>query len=256
MNEQDWTIPTDAHQYLLRQQKTLGMEQRRRGLTKAEDVLGPALGPYAVQIDNLNGDVGAFNGMWVAAPGTLGSPSIDKWVAGYTIASQANGGYQYASLYLPTDAPHTAWERGWTVIPGSGGMRAYSDWAEAGGATPPAIPDTGWVDVAYQSGFSGTTVGQLQVRRRDMTVQLRGGGYRTAGVFATGTRYVCAILPATVGGLAVRPLQNVKAGSTGTSTRPTAVQLDPDGSLYISKSDAVSGNVQWSDCGMTYLMDS
>lgn len=179
MNEQDWTIPTDAGQYFLRQQKTLDMEQRRRGVTKAGDLLGPALGPYAVQIDNLDGDVGAFNGMWIAAPGTLGSPDEDHWVAGYTIANQANGGYQYASLYLPTDAPHIAWERGWSVIPGSGGVRAYSDWTIVGPPDEPIVTTT----VSGSSPYNGA--GTLLFSRQGSWVEVSGGLQRPSGSSST-----------------------------------------------------------------------
>lgn len=131
MSESDWTIPVDSKGYFREQKKTLDMEQRRPRVTKASDLLGPALGPFAIEIDNLDGDLGAFNGMWVAAPGTLESPDEDLWFAGYTIASEINGGYQYATTYLPTDAPHRAYERGWRVVPGTG-TRAYSDWTQIG----------------------------------------------------------------------------------------------------------------------------
>lgn len=195
-NENDWTIPTNAGDYLRRQQKTLDMEARRQRVANASQLMGPALGPVAIQIENLNDDVGGtFNGMWIAAPGTLGAPTPTGWFAGYTIANTENGGYQFASTFRPVDTPHTAYERGWTIIPGSSGVRAYSDWTPIGGGSGPSGPiKYEPVTLTGVSPFVDTTNGSaLTMTRLGDVVYASGTLYRPSGSSTSFTNATAAI---------------------------------------------------------------
>lgn len=145
---QNWSIPTDARQHFQQTEKRLGWEERRPRITKASDIMGPGLGPYATTLDDLDGETAAFNGMWFIPVGTPGSPDSVKNLIGYTVADPLNGGMQYASTFEGADAPFDHYCRGFEYAV-TGGTRFYSAWETIGGAAPPpaAVVQAGSVDI-------------------------------------------------------------------------------------------------------------
>ena len=136
--ESNWRIPTDAEAYFSQQEKKVAWEERRPRIRKASDIMGPALGPSAIQLDDLDGEVAAFNGMYLVQPGALSSPDPTKWWAGTTIADRETGGTQYLSTFLPGDTPHVQMRRGF-AISGDGAVRQFSPWAESAGGETEAV---------------------------------------------------------------------------------------------------------------------
>lgn len=138
---QNWTIPTDARAVMQATEKRLATEERRPRITKASDLLGPGLAPYAVENANLDGEVAAFNGFWYVPVGALGSPDDTlNWMA-QTIATAGGGGVQVAWTYQNADAPHQTVMRGFEWGPGLV-TRFYSNWQSSGGGDgdPAPIP--------------------------------------------------------------------------------------------------------------------
>lgn len=134
-------IATDAAGFFQEQDKRLAMEERRSRVTKAADIMGPLLGPYAVPLDDsLNSDLLVFNGFFIVPPGTPESPDDTKWWMGESIASTTTGGVQILRTFQPADYPHTHMMRGWEPVPGGG--RAYSDWQSIGPSPDPVVTGT------------------------------------------------------------------------------------------------------------------
>lgn len=134
---QNWPIPTDALGVFKAQEKRLTQEERRPRITKASDLMGPALGPYAVTITDLNSDAAAFNGMWFAPVGAIQSPDGAVAWMGYTTATPDGGGTQVAWTFASDDAPHLGMMRGFEYAI-TGGTRFYSDWQPI--APEPEVP--------------------------------------------------------------------------------------------------------------------
>lgn len=183
---QNWAIPQNAEEYFSQQSKRQGQEERRPLIRKASDLLGPGIAPFAVTIDDLDGDIAAFNGFFIVPPGTPNSPDDTTWWIGQTIAGETGGGTQMFSTFQSADAPHVVMLRGFVIAPDSP-ARFYSPWQQI--SAPPAPVDTGWVPITYQSGYSGTG----EVRKVGTHVTMVGYIARASG-FSTSLQ-AAGILP-------------------------------------------------------------
>jgi hypothetical protein len=142
MGDQNWVIATNALEYLSQQNRRIGQEERRPSISKASDLLGPGIAPFAVTTDDLDGDIAAFNGLWLIEPGALGGPDDTKYWIGQTIADQFTGGWQMFSTFKPTDAiggEHTVMMRTFSVAPDSP-ARFYSAWQQVAPIPTVAAP--------------------------------------------------------------------------------------------------------------------
>lgn len=152
--ENDYPIAYDAEGVMRHMEKRLRHEERRPSVRKAADLLGPGLGPHAVTIDDLDGDVAAFNAIVFAPIGTTNSPDPAKDWIGEVIATAAEGGRQTLSTFRAADSPHETWVRAFNYIPGTT-VRVYTPWVQGGGsggipvghvmATAAATAEDGWL---------------------------------------------------------------------------------------------------------------
>lgn len=223
-SSQDWPIAQGAADFLGQQSKRLGQEERRPQVRKASDLLGPGFAPFAVTIDDLNGDVAAFNGMFIVPPGTPGSPDSAKWWVGETIADDVTGGTQRFSTFRTLDAPHTTMMRGFSYAPDSP-MRFYSAWQGSGEGALPALP------LPLLSGFTGG----LFVERAGPWVSMYGGPVWNS----TSLNWVqFSTLP-----LGYRPQQEIVSAASPIFNTTTTYQyrVVPTGQVYM-RSSATTGN--------------
>lgn len=101
------------------------------------------------------------------------------------------------------------------------------------GYVPPAPVDEfpndtdGWVDIAYASGFSAGTPGQLRYRIHRHVVYFMGGA---TGTFVSGTYHQvnATALPALI-----RPSAYRRGGAMGTAMRSCGWEIGPDGIIKL-----------------------
>lgn len=96
----------------------------------------------------------------------------------------------------------------------------WSAWSCIGGS------DTGWVNCSYASGYNNTTAGQLQVRRKGTTVEIRGGAF---GTYNSGVYHTVGTIPA-----GYRPSGTVRCGAFGQAGHGCAMQLNNNGAIIFS----------------------
>lgn len=126
MGTNDWPIPTNANDVFRNNEKRLTHEERRPQITKASDLMGPGLAPYAVESFDLSDDASAFNGFFYIDVGALESPNDTKKWMGQTIAVIEGSGVQIFHTFQNVDAPAMAKRSFETFV--EGGTRVYSDW--------------------------------------------------------------------------------------------------------------------------------
>src|SRR6478752_56618 len=114
-------------------EKRLLHEERRPAVSTAADIMGPGLGPFAVQLFDWNIDEATFNGMWFSEPGALNAPSVSDYWAGYSVGSDVGYGIQVVTQYrervgeTPSDwEPNRFVRRFYTPL--AGVQRSYSGW--------------------------------------------------------------------------------------------------------------------------------
>jgi hypothetical protein len=89
------------------------------------------------------------------------------------------------------------------------------------------LDDTGWINLAYVSGYSAGTATQLQYRCKNNMVTIRGGA---TGTFASGS-YVTVnkdLLPSKY-----RPQKTTRGGAMGASMRPCGFEVNVDGTIKL-----------------------
>lgn len=181
---QNWAIPTDALSVFKAQEKRLTQEERRPRITKASDIMGPGLGPWAVEMVDLDSEAAAFNGMWYVPEGAVGSPDDTKKWMGLTIGHPERGGMQIMWTFEGADAPHVSMQRGFDIAP-AGTTRFFSAWtAIGGGGGPDPDPPTVWqsfieedpmlfgTNGSTKNAALGTVVGQGKPTFRKITPTL------------------------------------------------------------------------------------
>lgn len=223
-SSQDWPIPQGIGDFLGQQNKRLSQEERRPQVRKASDLLGPGFAPFAVAVDDLNGDVAAFNGLFIVPPGTPNSPDPAKWWVGETIANEVNGGSQRFSTFQTLDAPHMTMMRGFSYAPDSP-QRFYSAWQGSGESPLEAL------SLPLLSGFTGA----LYVERAGPWVSMYGGPVWNS----SNTNWVqFSTLP-----VGYRPQREIVSSASPIFNTTTTYQYRvlPTGQLYM-RSSAVTGN--------------
>ncbi len=125
MSANNYNIPITATDYLRVQEKRLALEQRRPMIRTASDLLGPGMGPYAVQTFDWNGDAEAFNGLWYSKIDAINGPNSDKEWIGQTIGLIEGSGIQLLHTFRAADWPPLEAKRAFTT---GGGGRSYTDW--------------------------------------------------------------------------------------------------------------------------------
>lgn len=139
------TITTDD--WMRRIEKRLMHEERRPQIRTASDLMGPGLGPKAVQLFDWNDDITLFNGFFWSEPGPAQhSPDNTKHWMGYNVVNLNGNGYQ--RVYEYRDATDTStvatWVRRFRTPPGL--SRVFEAWVQAtgsGGGGGGAVPLVG-----------------------------------------------------------------------------------------------------------------
>jgi hypothetical protein len=141
------------------------------------------------------------------------------------------------------------------------GDRGYAIWQPP---LPPIIfstGDTGWVNVPYNGSFASGTGGQLQYRRINNRVTLRGGADHTTD-FTNGA--TVATIPSTsADGRPIRPVSQQRFMTFGSNRRAVAVDIQTDGSIIAGWPDPPGSGTSatdpwptsWLGINHTYLVD-
>jgi hypothetical protein len=114
-----------------------------------------------------------------------------------------------------------------------------------------AEDDTGWVNLAYQSGYTNAN-GQAEYRQIGNRVWIEGAADRTAGDFTT-TAVTVATIPA-----AARPENTQRYASYGTGGRLGRVEINTGGDINIAVPNLVNSPDEpfgWLGISHTYLTD-
>lgn len=119
-------VVDSAEAWMRQQEKKLMHQERRPNITKASDLMGPSLGPHAVEIVNWRGDESNFNGFVYSRPGAIDAPDDVNWWLGQVITQIEGFGIQQAWDYRGTSVPMTMMTRRITLV---GGQRVFGAWA-------------------------------------------------------------------------------------------------------------------------------
>ena len=111
--------------WMRRQEKRVLREERRPRITSATDLMGPGLGPRAVEIQDWSGEETEFNGYYYSRPGALHSPNNTKWWMGQSIAQVEGWGIQTVWDYRGTTMPIESHTRRFGLV---GGVRVFGPW--------------------------------------------------------------------------------------------------------------------------------
>lgn len=137
---QNWTIPQDFKTWQGAIEKRLKTQERRPQIRTASDLMGPALGPYAVEVVDWNSDEAAFNAMIYSEPGAANTPG-DGWFIGWSTGNKGGDGLQWACTFMVnSNWKPTLWVRQFTD-PTDSGMRIYTAWFPLGGEDEDSIWD-------------------------------------------------------------------------------------------------------------------
>ena len=138
--EKNWRPPTGGEEVMRQMEKRLKRAERRPNPTKAADFMGPALGPYAVEVDDLNSETATFNGIISVPIGATNGPLPTAPLVGEVLGISGVGGRQVLSTYRAIDVPHRTWVRTFNYIAGTTNI-IWGDWSEQGGGsgTPPGV---------------------------------------------------------------------------------------------------------------------
>lgn len=97
---------------------------------------------------------------------------------------------------------------------------------------------SGWQDIAYNTGYSSTSGGQLRYCVVGRQVFLRGGAFRDAGDYSATVDRIPANIPATdVNGESLRPLAVHRFSNWGTLRRTGSVEIETDGDITVRVPD-------------------
>jgi hypothetical protein len=135
-------IPIDGRDWMRDVEKRVLHEERRPTIRTASDLMGPGLGPYAVEVMDWNGPETAFNGFYYSEPGAINSPDSTKYWMGFTEGNTS--GYGLQRLYQATPdgtiaVPPASYIR--SFWPGF--QRQFSNWGSMGAV----LPNLTWFDV-------------------------------------------------------------------------------------------------------------
>lgn len=186
--EKGYPAPTGFAEKYRQGEKAREWEERRPKVARAGDLLGPAQNPQAIVIEDVNGDTAAFNGMYLIAPGALGSPDPAKWWAGQTIADRATGGIQRASTFAAVDAPHRHMQRGFAYS-ADGSVRIFGDWETV---APPPTPIPEPTVLTRQGSFTQPTNTTGTSQRVDFAVPFPAGKVPYVHTYVVGTSPITA----------------------------------------------------------------
>lgn len=150
MHEKNWRPPTGGEEVVRQMEKRLKRTERRPNPTKAADFLGPALGPYAVEVDDLNSEVATFNGIISVPVDAVNGPLPSVPLVGEVLGIYGVGGRQVLSTYRAIDVPHRSFVRTYNYIAGTSNI-IWGDWVEAGSGA-----DTGRGSTAQRDVFFGS----------------------------------------------------------------------------------------------------
>lgn len=110
-------------------------QERRPAPATAADLLGPGIGPQAVQLSDWNDDSIGFTGFYFSQPGSVNSPDTAKAWMGISISDPSGTGYQrvteyddqaYGSAGLYPAWPGVSYTRAFNTAGGT--TRLFSAW--------------------------------------------------------------------------------------------------------------------------------
>jgi hypothetical protein len=90
----DYRIGTTFTDYTQERQKKLDVADRRPGLSRASDLVGPGIAALAVRITDFNDLLATYNGYFSAAVGAPGAPNNTHAFIGFTVSDAELGGLQ------------------------------------------------------------------------------------------------------------------------------------------------------------------
>lgn len=112
--------------WVQRQQDAIVKQTRRPQISHAAQIMGPGIGPYAVEIRDWSGEETNFNGFFYSAPGAFNSPDSTKWWIGESISQIEGFGVQRVWDYRGTSNPPTVKTRRILFV---GSTRSFGAWA-------------------------------------------------------------------------------------------------------------------------------
>lgn len=133
VQDKNWSPPSTGADVMGQMEKRVRREERRPLVRKAADLMGPSLGPYAVEVEDLNDEAATFNGILSVPIGALNGPLSTVPLVGEVHGIAGVGGRQTLSTYRAIDAPHRTWARTYNYIAGTTTI-IWGDWVEGAGA--------------------------------------------------------------------------------------------------------------------------
>lgn len=130
-----WRIPHTASDLIGGMNKRILHEERRPLIRSASDLLGPGLGPTAVQLLDWNDESTEFNGIFWSLAGAQNSPDPASAWMGTSFTNDDGYGYQELTEFRDAINQGEAPQQWIRTFSGAGGIRAYGTWSKVGSGT-------------------------------------------------------------------------------------------------------------------------
>lgn len=137
-NAEDWTIPTDVHDFLGQAKRRREIDARDPGEPFARPEIGPGIRAEAVDVSNWNDQLATYNGTYASAPGALNAPTTNQAFIGETLMDPEFGGIQNAWPLVPGTT--ISYRRAFTRAPGDAATITWGAWVKTD-STPVVVPE-------------------------------------------------------------------------------------------------------------------
>lgn len=125
MSATNHNIPTTARDIVRSTDRRLAHQESRPQVREAADIMGPGLGPFAVEIQDWSSDEALFNGILFSRPNALNSPNFAQWWIGTVWATDDGHGLQQIRQFQGGVQPRPEWLR--EFAPGGSGT-SFGPW--------------------------------------------------------------------------------------------------------------------------------
>lgn len=133
-------------------EKRVLSEERRPQIRTASDLMGPGIGPQAIEVRDWNEEATSFNGLFFSTPGALNSPDVTRYWMGFVLATEGGDGFMLVYEYRgdPASPPAARYHRTFTGGTGDG-TRTFGVW-QGGAQYRESVNMTSTVAAAAASG--------------------------------------------------------------------------------------------------------
>lgn len=98
-----WPAADDFGQFVTDNERNINELKRRTRIPSARQIMGPGLGPYAVQLFDWNDPKTLYNGVFYSEDGAANAPGSGVWIGSNWCTPDGRGIQTARALASPTD---------------------------------------------------------------------------------------------------------------------------------------------------------